>query len=60
MKILNKIDNIVIEVSDKNRINKLLGYPDRFEIFEEETKVVEPEKNEFEEETPKKSKKYNK
>ena len=31
MKILNKIDNIILDVKEKERIEKLLGYPDRFE-----------------------------
>lgn len=35
MKILNKIDNIILDVKEKDRIEKLLGYPDRFEKIEE-------------------------
>lgn len=42
MKILNKIDNIILEVKEKDRIEKLLGYPDRFEKIEE--KIEEKKK----------------
>ena len=66
MKILNKSDNIIIEVEDKTRIEKLLGYPDKFEIVEEENnepayfKNEEIENNNVEEENneekPKKGK----
>lgn len=38
MKILNKESNTIIEVKDKNRIEKLLGYPDKFEAIK---KVIE-------------------
>jgi hypothetical protein len=56
MKILNKSDNIIIEVEDKTRIEKLLGYPDKFEIVKEENnepayfKSEEIENNNIEEE----------
>ena len=43
MKILNKIDNIILDVKEKERIEKLLGYPDRFEKIEE-TKPKKEEK----------------
>ena len=43
MKILNKSDNVIIEVTDENRIEKLLGYPDKFEPIEE--KLTADEKN---------------
>lgn len=36
MKILNKSENIILEVVDEDRIKKLLGYPDKFEKVEEE------------------------
>lgn len=62
MKILNKEDNKVIDVKDKTRIEKLLGYPDKFEEVKgkgenkkQETPVEEPETKEDiknEEETP--------
>ena len=42
MKILNKSDNVIIEVTDKNRIEKLLGYPDKFEPIEEKLTDEEP------------------
>ena len=40
-------DNKIIEVKDKERIENLLGYPDKFELVEEEkTKKTETkEKN---------------
>ena len=47
MKILNKIDNIILEVKEKDRIEKLLGYPDRFEKIEE--KIEEKKEEEIEE-----------
>lgn len=47
MKILNKESNTVIEIKDKNRIEKLLGYPDKFEeVKEEKKKVVKDNKEE--------------
>lgn len=48
MKILNKTDNTTIEVKDKTRIEKLLGYPDKFEIVEEENNEPVYFKNEEE------------
>lgn len=36
MKILNKSEKTILEVTDKNRIKKLLGYPDKFEKVEDE------------------------
>ena len=36
MKILNKSENAILEVTDKKRIEKLLGYPDKFEVIEDE------------------------
>ena len=36
VKIKNLSDNKIIEVKDKERIEKLLGYPDKFELVEEE------------------------
>jgi hypothetical protein len=44
MKILNKIDNIILDVKEKERIEKLLGYPDRFEKIEEK---IEEKKDNF-------------
>ena len=35
-KIKDLSDNKIIEVKDKERIEKLLGYPDKFELVEEE------------------------
>lgn len=35
-KIKDLSNNKIIEVKDKERIEKLLGYPDKFELFEEE------------------------
>ena len=34
-KIKDLSDNKIIEVKDKERIEKLLGYPDKFELVEE-------------------------
>lgn len=52
MKILNKSDNIIIDVEDKTRIEKLLGYPDKFEIVKEENnKPVNFEDEEVEDTT---------
>ena len=34
-KIKDLSDNKIIEVTDKERIEKLLGYPDKFELVEE-------------------------
>lgn len=39
-KIKDLSDNKIIEVNDKERIKKLLGYPDKFELVEE-TKTKE-------------------
>ena len=35
-KIKDLNDNKIIEVKDKERIEKLLGYPDKFELVKEE------------------------
>ena len=41
-KIKDLSDNKIIEVKDKERIEKLLGYPDKFEVVEvEEIKTEE-------------------
>ena len=41
-KIKDLSDNKIIEVKDKERIEKLLGYPDKFVLVEEEkTKKIE-------------------
>ena len=37
-------DNKIIEVKDKERIEKLLGYPDKFELVEEKKKTETKEK----------------
>lgn len=46
-KIKDLSDNKIIEVKDKERIEKLLGYPDKFELVEEEKpkKTETKEKN---------------
>jgi hypothetical protein len=44
MKLLNKDNNSIIEITDKARIEKLLGYPDRFEKIEETKKESKPAK----------------
>lgn len=36
MKILNKSENIILDVTDEDRIKKLLGYPDKFKVIEDE------------------------
>ena len=42
-KIKDLSNDKIIEVKDKERIEKLLGYPDKFELVEEEkTKKFEP------------------
>lgn len=44
VKIKDLSDNKIIEVKDKERIEKLLGYPDKFEVVEvEEIKTEEVE-----------------
>ena len=44
-KIKDLSDNKIIEVKDKERIEKLLGYPDKFEVVEvEEIKTEEVKK----------------
>lgn len=35
-KIKDLSNNKIIEIKDKERIEKLLGYPDKFELVEEE------------------------
>ena len=51
-KIKDLSDNKIIEVKDKERIEKLLGYPDKFELFEEtkekEIKSFDKSKKEIE------------
>lgn len=45
-KIKDLSDNKIIEVKDKERIEKLLGYPDKFEVVEvKEIKTETKEKN---------------
>ena len=45
-KIKDLSDNKIIEVKDKERIEKLLGYPDKFEVVEvKEIKTETNEKN---------------
>ena len=43
-KIKDLSDNKIIEVKDKERIEKLLGYPDKFELVEEKKKAETQEK----------------
>lgn len=43
-KIKDLSDNKIIEVKDKERIEKLLGYPDKFELVEEKKKTETKEK----------------
>ena len=63
MKLLNKDNNSIIEITDKARIEKLLGYPDRFEKIEEpkketkSAKLDEPKENENKKTEIKESKK---
>lgn len=47
VKIKDLSDNKIIEVKDKERIEKLLGYPDKFELVVEveEIKTETKEKN---------------
>ena len=51
-KIKDLSDNKIIEVKDKERIEKLLGYPDKFELVEEtkekEIKSFDKSKKEIE------------
>lgn len=48
MKFKNLETNTIIEVTDKNRIKKFQGYPDKFEQIEEfkETKATKNKKEE--------------
>ena len=44
VKIKDLSDNKIIEVKDKERIEKLLGYPDKFEVVEvKEVKKIKTE-----------------
>ena len=43
-KIKDLSDNKIIEVKDKERIETLLGYPDKFELVEEMKKTETKEK----------------
>ena len=43
-KIKDLSDNKIIEVKDKERIEKLLGYPYKFELVEEKKKTETKEK----------------
>ena len=43
-KIKDLSNNKIIEVKDKERIEKLLGYPDKFELVEEKKKIETKEK----------------
>ena len=46
-KIKDLSDNKIIEVKDKERIEKLLGYPDKFEVVEvKEVKEIKTETKE--------------
>jgi hypothetical protein len=49
MKLLNKENNSIIETNDEARIEKLLGYPDKFEKIEEKEivkdEIKKPKKN---------------
>ena len=39
-KIKDLSNNKIIEVKDKDRIEKLLGYPDKFELVEEKKQTI--------------------
>lgn len=41
MKFLNKETKTVLEVTDKNRIEKFKGYPDKFIVIEDEKVSIE-------------------
>lgn len=43
-KIKDLSNNKIIEIKDKARIEKLLGYPDKFELVEEKKKTETKEK----------------
>ena len=43
MKFKNLETQKIIETNDKDRINKLKGYPDKFQIIEEDKKEVKKE-----------------
>lgn len=55
-KIKDLSDNKIIEVKDKERIEKLLGYPDKFELVEEtkEKEIKSSDKSKKEIETKEK------
>ena len=42
MKILNKSNGKIIEVSDKQKASRMLGYPDMFEAVAEKQKEETP------------------
>lgn len=51
VKIKDLSNDKIIEVKDKERIEKLLGYPDKFQLVEEEKSIEEekPKKTETKE-----------
>lgn len=56
-KIKDLSDNKIIEVKDKERIEKLLGYPDKFELVVEVEEIKTEEVKEIKTETKEKNNK---
>ena len=56
VKIKDLSNNKIIEVKDKERIEKLLGYPDKFELVVEVEEIKTEEVEEIKTETKKNNK----